>query len=193
LRNLAFTAPYSDDGRAPDLAAVVAHFDQTVELGLSAAERADLVTYLEAVGDAERPFERKDLAFDMAEIAVFTGLLDQTLADRDIELTRLIVDTVNAELREVAEHWYRPEDRDVRGAIVAWAVQLRRVDGHARDGNWPAAGTALASYRSAVEADLPIVAAAEPRSTYHPAVLADYLQELRRVAAMASKVSAELD
>lgn len=187
LRNLAFTAPYFHDGRARDLADVVAHFDQTFGLGLNAPERADLVAYLEAVGDAEQPFERKDFAFDMAELEVFAGLLDQTLADRRADLTRLIVDTVNAELREVAEHWYRPEDRDIRSVIAAWAVQLRRMDTLAREGDWVAAQTALASYRGSLHADLPKVAAAERRSTYEPAVLAGYIRELRWLAAAANK------
>src|SRR5690606_15205808 len=155
--------------------------------GLSADERADLLAYLEAVGDATQPFERKDLAFDMAEIAVFTGLLDHTLAERDADLTRLIVDTVNMELREVAEHWYRPEDREVRGMIAGWAVQLRRVDGHAQDGDWADAQAALAAYRTSVQAELPKVAAAERRSTYDPAVLAAYLEELRRLTIAAEK------
>jgi cytochrome c peroxidase len=187
LRNLAFTAPYFHDGRAPGLAEVVAHFDQTFGLGLSRAESADLVAYLEAVGDAKTPFERKDFAFDMAELEVFAGLLDQTLAERRADLTRLIVDTVNAELREIAEHWYRPGDRDVRSVIAAWAVQLRRVDTLARKAAWAAAQTAFAAYRNSVGADLQKVAAAERRSTYEPAVLTGYLQELRRVAAAANK------
>jgi hypothetical protein len=84
----------------------------------------------------------------MAELEVFAGLLDQTLAERRADLTRLIVDTVNAELREIAEHWYRPGDRDVRSVIAAWAVQLRRVDTLAREAAWAAAQTAFAAYRT---------------------------------------------
>jgi hypothetical protein len=139
------------------------------------------------VDDAETPFKRKDFAFDMAELKVFAGLLDHTLTDRRADLTRLIVDTVNAELREIAERWYRPGDRDVRSVIAAWAVQLRRVDTVAREGAWAAAQTAFAAYRNSVGADLPKAAAAERRSTYEPAVLTGYLQELRRVAAAANK------
>jgi hypothetical protein len=148
--HLAFTAPYFHDGRAPGLAEVIAHLDQTFGLGLSHADSADLVAYLDAVGDAETPFERKDFAFDMAEVEVFAGLLDQTLADRRADLTRLIVDTVNADLREIAEHWYRPGDRDIRSVIAAWAMQLRRAGTLAREGAWAAAQTAFAAYRNSM-------------------------------------------
>jgi hypothetical protein len=116
---------------------------------------------------------------------VFAGVLDQTLAERRADLTRLVVDTINAELREVAEHWYRSSDRDIRSLIDAWAVQLRRVDTLARASEWAQAQSALAAYRNAVQAELPQVAPAEPRSTYDPAVLADYLEEVRGVAAAA--------
>lgn len=179
LLGLAFTAPYFHDGRASSLADVVVHLDATFDLGLSVAERSDLLAYLEAVGDGEKPFERKDLAFDMTEIEVFTRLLDQTLADRRADLTRLIIDTVNAELRELAGHWHRPHDRAIRGLIAGWAVQLRRVDGHADAGAWADAQAALAAYRRSVASDLPKVAAAEGRSIYDPGMLAGYLHELR--------------
>ena len=181
LLGVVFTAPYFHDGRADSLAAVVAHFDDTFGLGLSAAERSDLLAYLEVLGDGEQPYERKDLAFDLAEMEVFTGLLDWTLAERRADLTRLIVDTVNAELREIAERWYRPEDRAIHGLIANWAVRLRRVDGGAEAGRWEEAAHGLAAFRAAVAEDLPAVAAAEERSLYDPTVLAGWLRERRRL------------
>ena len=101
LLGIGFTAPYFHDGRAATLTDVVAHFDEVFGLDLDDGERADLVDYLEAVGDGEQPFVPKDLAFDLAELAIFTRLLEITLADRDPVLTRLVVDTVNAELPEL--------------------------------------------------------------------------------------------
>ena len=126
--------------------------------------------------------ERTDLAFDMAELEIFTGLLDATLADRDVPLTRLVVDTVNREMREVAERWYRTADRRIRGRIAGWAVQLRRVATLAEEENWQAAGAALADYRGLLAAGIDEVAAAETRSTYDPAVLDHYLHEVRTLA-----------
>jgi mono/diheme cytochrome c family protein len=182
LLGIRFTAPYFHDGRAATLAEVVAHFDEVFGLGLDGGERADLVAYLEAVGDGEEPFVPKDLAFDMAELAIFAGLLEVTLADRDPVLTRLVVDTVNAELREVGERWYRPEDRQIRARIAGWAVQLRRVDSHASEEAWGEAQAALATCRAMIDADLPRVGAAERRSLYQPDVLAVYRDARRRLA-----------
>jgi cytochrome c peroxidase len=182
LLNVDFTPPYFHDGRAAGLADVVEHFNRHFTLGLQAGERADLVAYLEAVGDGQTPTERTDLAFEMAELEIFTGLLDRTLADRDVPLTRLVVDTVNRELRKVAERWYRAADRRIRGRIAGWAVQLRRVATLAEEGNRQAAGAALADYRTLVAAGIGEVATAEPRSTYDPTILDRYLRELRGLA-----------
>ena len=49
LRALAFHAPYFHDGSAPDLLAVVNHYDTLFNLGLTAAQKADLVEYLKSL------------------------------------------------------------------------------------------------------------------------------------------------
>jgi len=49
LRALAFHAPYFHDGSAPDLLAVVNHYDTLFNLHLTAAEKADLVEYLKSL------------------------------------------------------------------------------------------------------------------------------------------------
>ena len=51
LLNANFNAPYFHDGRYDSYDQVVAHFDRTFELGLSPQDRADLVAYLQAIGD----------------------------------------------------------------------------------------------------------------------------------------------
>lgn len=181
LLGINFTAPYFHDGRADTLEQVVDHFDASFDLALTDDERRDLVAYLQAVGEGEEPFQTKDLAFDMAEVEIFTGLIDVTLEERDAALTRLVVDTVNAELRDVAEHWYRPEDRPVRRTIASWVVQLRRVATQAEAQSWADGEAALAVYRAMLKRDLPTVAAAEDRSLYDPVVLEGYLTEIRRL------------
>lgn len=66
LRNVALTAPYMHDGRFADLEQVVRHYDaggvghanqsaRVRPLGLTAAERADLVAFLEALSDEAVP------------------------------------------------------------------------------------------------------------------------------------------
>ena len=49
LRGLAQHPPYFHDGSAADLPAVVDHYDQTLGLGMSAGDKADLITYLKSI------------------------------------------------------------------------------------------------------------------------------------------------
>jgi mono/diheme cytochrome c family protein len=49
LRGLLQHPPYFHDGSAPDLPAVVSHYDRLFELNLSAAQKADLVEYLKSL------------------------------------------------------------------------------------------------------------------------------------------------
>jgi hypothetical protein len=49
LRGLLQHPPYFHDGSAPDLLAVVNHYDAFFELGLTAAQKADLVEYLKSL------------------------------------------------------------------------------------------------------------------------------------------------
>jgi hypothetical protein len=49
LRGLLQHAPYFHDGSAPDLLAVVEHYDRFFGLGLTAAEKSDLVEYLKSL------------------------------------------------------------------------------------------------------------------------------------------------
>jgi cytochrome c peroxidase len=49
LRGLLQHAPYFHDGSAKDLPAVVEHYDQLFSLGLTPAQKADLVEYLKSL------------------------------------------------------------------------------------------------------------------------------------------------
>jgi mono/diheme cytochrome c family protein len=49
LRGLVHNAPYFHDGSAPDLLAVVNHYDQRFQLHLTAAQKADLVEFLKTL------------------------------------------------------------------------------------------------------------------------------------------------
>ena len=61
-------------------------------------------------------------------------------------------------------------------------MQLRWVATLAEEGNWQAAGAALADYRGLLAEGIDEVAAAEGRSTYDPAVRGRYLHEVRTLA-----------
>lgn len=49
LRALAWHPPYFHDGSAANLADVVEHYDQALALGLTAAQKADLVEFLKSL------------------------------------------------------------------------------------------------------------------------------------------------
>ena len=49
LRGLQQHPPYFHDGSAPDLPAVVDHYDQLFDLNLSLAQKRDLVEYLKSL------------------------------------------------------------------------------------------------------------------------------------------------
>ena len=179
LLNANFTAPYFADGRAGSFDAVVEHFDDFYRLGLTAHERGDLVAYLRAVGDGERPFVAKDFAFDLAEVMVFASTLEQTIRDRNITILELTVSTINDELRSIREKWHRPRSRPIRAVIADWVLQLRRVARHADRGDWDAAQTSLRDWQSLVDRTRAKVSAAEGQSLYNAAELQDYLAQRR--------------
>ena len=49
LRALWQHAPYFHDGSAPDLPAVVAHYDRHFQLGLTDSQKAELVEFLKSL------------------------------------------------------------------------------------------------------------------------------------------------
>ena len=69
------SAPYFHDGRFAALGDVVAWFDTNYALGLTKAERADLTAYLEAVGAADSPEDRRPLAQRLDATFVYLELL----------------------------------------------------------------------------------------------------------------------
>ena len=98
-----FTAPYFHDGSKPTLASVVDWFDDRFTLNLAEEERKDLTAYLDAIGDADEPWETFDerntpfrLVFD--ELTTFASTLDTLIPRRDAEHAMLLIDTVAADL-----------------------------------------------------------------------------------------------
>jgi hypothetical protein len=69
------SAPYFHDGRFAALGDVVAWFDTAYALGLTKGERADLTAYLEAVGSADSPEDRRPLAQILDATFVYLELL----------------------------------------------------------------------------------------------------------------------
>src|SRR5215468_8644131 len=102
LLNANFNAPYFHDGRFSSYDQVVEHFDGIFDLGLSARDKQDLVAYLNAVGDADRPFDKDGVAIRMKEISDFASVLEVAIPARDTAIVSLAATAVGAELRELA-------------------------------------------------------------------------------------------
>ena len=102
------SAPYGHDGRWPDLGAAIAGHVPA----LPAAQRADILAFLQAAGGAEDAVRPATFRLEMGELAAYVGLLDETLRRGDAGLTRFVVDTVNIEMRRVQRAF--PEGDAVR-------------------------------------------------------------------------------
>ena len=121
LLGTAESAPYFHDGRFATLAEVVAWFDRAFSLGLSPTSRADLTSYLQAVGAADRPEDDRPRARRMAETFVYLGLLVDGEARDDRGIWNAAID---AALAEIARH---PRAEAVQAAIGDAETRLRAV------------------------------------------------------------------
>lgn len=98
-----FTAPYFHDGSLPTLASVVDWFNDRYKLKLAKRERDDLTAYLDAIGDANEPyqkFEGKETVFRLAweELTTFASTFDTLLPKRDARHAELMLETVATDL-----------------------------------------------------------------------------------------------
>lgn len=157
LLNAGFTAPYFHDGRYATFADVVGHFDKLFGLGLSGPQRADLVAYLEAVGDAERPFEPMTRQSEMSELASYVAVLDDAITRADQPAIDLVVDTVVRDLHFIARRFdnrdprtgriRRPDRPDVARIAEDLAAHMTTIGARARAGDSAGARESLRLYR----------------------------------------------
>jgi len=195
LLNAKFNAPYFHDGRYDSLEDVVAHFDRHFDLGLTAAERDDLVAYLDAVGDADQPFTQNTVQAEIDELAQFAGVLDVAIPARDADVIVLTVDSVGAEWREVGEKFPDQKNTTVEGglaerlkaraAVRDMVLTLRRIAMAAQTDDFTEASRLYGEYRQTVAAVTPYLTAAEPWSLYNPAVHDRHFSALRKLAELA--------
>ncbi|QDI74405.1 MULTISPECIES: cytochrome c peroxidase [Leisingera] len=155
LRNINFTAPYMHDGSLQTLASVVDWFDDSKDLGLDAAQRADLTAYLEAVGDGEEPyqaFEGRDSVFRLSweELTTFASTLDTLLPMRDAENIALLVDTVAPDLAADASVMVNQSSKP---EIYEFSAILRAVGDASAAGDWEEAGRQWDLFK-AMQADI---------------------------------------
>src|SRR3984885_7943012 len=181
LRNADFNAPYFHDGRFDSYDQVVAHFDRVFDLGLLPEERRDLVAYLTAVGDGERPYERDGVGAALKEISDLASVLDTAIAAQDTDIIALAVDTVDRELRELTEQFPDHKDptvtggqeerRRARAALKDLVLRLSRIDLAASAGQFDAALVEYRNFRNLSLAAVPnLLRAAQPWSLFNAAV-----------------------
>jgi cytochrome c peroxidase len=195
LVNANFNAPYFHDGRYDSYTQVVDYFDRHFDLGLAANERADLVAYLDAVGDAKEPFTRNTAQAVLDEIEDFVGVLDTAIPQCNQEVIALTVDAVGNEWRELGENFPEAKNTSVsggleqrlraRGLVRGLVLTLRRVAMAASANDFDEAARAYADYRQQAAAAGPDLKLAEPWSLFNPLVRDAHLAALRQLASFA--------
>jgi hypothetical protein len=192
LINANFNAPYFHDGRYDTYDQVVDHFDRTFELGLSPQDRADLVAYLQAVGDGLMPYELDGVTAQLKEINDFASVLDTAIPARNNDVIALAVNTVSGELRDLVEQFPDLKDTTVEGGVTEriaarsalknLVLMVRLIGVDAAAGHYDEAATAYQDYRKLTFAAVPIVVKkAEPWSLFNPAVHKAHFDEMRQL------------
>lgn len=192
LRNADFNAPYFHDGRFDSYDQVVAHFDRVFDLGLSAQDRQDLVSYLTAVGDGLQPYEHDGAGASLKEINDFTTVLGTAIPIGDKDIVSLAVDTIGTELRELTEQYPDRKNTSVSGgeqervlartALKELVLTLRRIDMAVADGRTADATADYKNYRYLMAAAVPsVLAGAEQWSLFNTSVHDSHYAALRQV------------
>ena len=195
LINADFNAPYFHDGRFDSYAQVVGYFDKHFALGLKDNERADLVAYLDAVGDAKEPTVRNTVQAMLDEIAQFVSVLDRAIPERNKEVINLTVDAVGGEWRELGESFPAAKDTSVGGGLAErrrasgaaknMVLMLRRIAMAADGGDFAGAAQAYADYRGQLAAAATDLKLAEAWSLFNPAVRQAHFAALNQLAKLA--------
>ena len=194
LVNANFNAPYFHDGRFDTFDEVVGYFDKHYYLGLSGAERADLVAYLETIGDADEPTTRNSVQAEVDELSAFVSVLDVAIPARDTAVILQAIDSVGAEWREIGERF--PDRRDTsieggigerlkaRASVRGLVLTLRQVAMAAEAGDFTQATRLYAEYGTLVTAATPQLKAAEQWSLFNPEVHRRHFAALAKLAAL---------
>jgi Di-haem cytochrome c peroxidase len=181
LLNADFNAPYFHDGRYNSYDQVVTHFDRVFDLGLSPQDRSDLIAYLTAVGDGERPYEHDGLGAQLKEISDFASVLNTAIPAHDSDIISLTVNSVDLELRELIEQFPDRKDptvtggqderRSARSALKDLVLRLSRIDLAASAGQFDDAATEYRNFRALSVAAIPnLLVTAQQWSLFNPAV-----------------------
>jgi cytochrome c peroxidase len=148
------SAPYFNDGSLPTLASVVDWFDRRFDLKLGRQRKADLLAYLEAVGDADEPyqaFDERDTPFRLAfeELTTFATSLELLLPRRDAFHADLMLRTVATDLKADAGTMF---NRAAIGKVHDLADQLFGIRDAILAGDWDKATAGWAAFQRSKEA-----------------------------------------
>ena len=202
LINANFNAPYFHDGRYDTYDQVVGHFDRTFELGLTPQDRADLVAYLQAVGDGLLPYEQDGVTAQLKEINDFASVLDTAIPAHNNDVVALAVHTISGELRELVEQFPGVKDTAVDGGVAErlaarqalknLVLMVRRIGIDTAAGRYDEAAAEYQSYRKLAFAAVPIVVKkAQPWSLFNPAMHKAHFDELRKLLQSAQKLPSQ--
>jgi hypothetical protein len=198
LLNANFHGSYFHDGRYDSYDQVVAHFDREFDLGLSTEDQQDLVAYLTAVGDGERPYERDGVALRMREIHDLASVLEIAIPAADTTVVSLAVAGVGAELRELAERipdhkntavaGGEQERRVARMALKDLVLSLRRIELAVSAGRIDEAAAEFRNFSNATFIDVPVVLKkSEPWSLFSASVHDAHYGALEQMLQSASR------
>lgn len=168
LFNITVSEPYFHDGRIPDLTAVVRHFDRRFDLGLDAAEIADLVAYLALIGAADDAEVPVTLGADLDDVSAFLTLLDLAVDDEDAALAAFLAPAIRHQLGLIHERFGGDDNADARARLIGWSREIAAIGRFVEAGQAPAARRKLAALRARMRQDRQVLAAAAPRSLYDP-------------------------
>ena len=199
LLNADFNAPYFHDGRYDSYDEVVAYFDRAFDLGLSSQDRHDLVAYLIAVGDGERPYENDGVPTELKEANDFASVLGTAIPAHDTDVISLAVNTIGLELRELTEDFPDRRDTNVSGGVQERAfarsalqelvLGLRRIDMAASAGHFDVAAVEYGNFRKLMASAVPIVLTkALPWSLFNPMVHDAHYRALQKMLQAANRI-----
>ena len=191
LRNANYNAPYFHDGRYDTYAQVVAHFDRIYYLGLSTQDRQDLVSYLEAVGDGEQAMVPDDVDAHLKEVTNFATVLDVALPEQNAAVATLAVDTIDRELRDLAECFPERKDPTVKGGVTEriaarsalreLVLRLHAIAISIKGTRYAEATQGLVQYRALLDATITTLKTAEPWSLFNRQIHDAHFAALQQV------------
>ena len=195
LINANFNAPYFHDGRYDNYDQVVDYFDRHYDLGLMAKDKADLVAYLNAVGDAAEPTVRNTVQASLDEIEQFVSVLDTAIPEHNKEVIALTVDAVGNEWRELGENFPAAKDTSVSGGVAerrrasgaakGMVLTLRRIAMAAGSDDFAGAAQAYADYRDQLTEVAASLKLAEPWSLFNRTVRQAHFAAVNKLTELA--------